>query len=1345
MNPPQLLNTVVASSLLTACSSLFNYCMSNNSTNATQMACRTHNRDLIEGDILSFTSPIRPENFSFLEMNNGVSSRPIYGHILKHTSQSVFTSNMTTSTEKTYIGSTILRDFVYNSSTSTSSLSTNSTTDQYFLPDSSAQPVTYNSSLTHDTASNITLYNISCKVSSSISVPDIQIIAHSSLSSSDHSTPHPTVQPLQNFSAEPPLSRSKRDIPTQPILDSYISARTKAYRAGTVLFEQSTKYLKTTLDTTRLFVILDNLNLRLTSLVHNSVLDHVKQQRYFIGNNQTLIILRQNLNIMNCNLICNENSLQLAGIWAFRNMTEPIPAECPRILLSDQLMVNKNKIMCTITQLTQYTTSNEVCFQQFKYMSSKLAKSFYPSYPAFFEDITKKYVKETLFATISSSAVDFTHSEFGCCACFGSPSQTPPADALGSQISKSYNQQLQSAITSYISYLTTLVSNTQILLDDLVNQAYTTTYNALTQLPKSVLVSNIKSIFPTLLPEHHGFSNYPSMPDFDSHFYSTVGSLHDLEFYQLFLDTDLTNLSIIQLNQLHAATLTFQQTLLQRLYKIQQSFITGPNLKIDLPHAVLHTTNTSVSAFKHYITNIFGIALEESQIALIYKIISNQKYNLFLELHTIIPNSSYPPAFLQSPPTSSPKLIDPLRTTAKPTTTPKPANPRAHIENILDQLPQDQPLSSHSTHAFLTDLSKAIEEIQKSLTPPSSQNLTTLPPSSIDPQLLNSTSPIIPHIPLLNIFPTSKVKRSIFSGFWGSIFGLATQDDVDNIKIFDHSLVDREKYLENSFLNLTQSTNDAIHTVQNISADLSSLISHNKQLSANFLSLFDTTLQTDHKLDNLLVSLKTTLQLTNVYTQILTELTVITESVTKFTLNIHNLVHNTIEVSSFDPRDISRHLGQSYIYSLQHAASSVTFNGNFYEVSYTFPVLSSPFALYSIKSLPIRHQPNFVDIVKTDKYVLLGGDYTGGSFNFELTGICSRKNDIYICNPELVPINQVLSCEKQIVAKDLTGASDMSSCYNSIVQTKTDFIQDYLFFPKNHLVVISSNIPDNITWFCGSLTDTAPLAPSINVLQYRPNCLLQTTYIHLLHEPQTFSDSSEIDHTDLDISQALSALDKLVVSNFNYSINYTAAMNILSNINSTLITDYQSIDDVLLSAHNIHLLDTTVHFNPFLAELPNLSTFALLLFISLQMHLVRTTLKWICCWPAIAMQTCSTACPTLRLLRTNRPVNFELQDRINASLPISPPAYHALAANLVPSITDRLTHTDSQHIHLTDYWMVLVSSPVLPPPVLFLLSDKTHFLHFDITTKELRTQLDEVVMRNVTPPLAVQKLYTPSL
>jgi hypothetical protein len=1129
-------------------------------------------------------------------------------------------------------------------------------------------------------------------------------------------------------------------------------------RLGLVFIKQGMKLIKSTLDIDSYYTILDRLSLRLTSISSKSVFHFLPKLQFATTKNTTLFILENPLSIIDGKAVCAEADLQLASLSSLVPSYDfTLPPSCPSLLLSDSVYFSKNKI----TGLMQpIACQDSMCWGQWNLMSKQINRSFFHNYTTFYEEISNKFPNIDLLLAVNQDRVFLTKASIGCFACIGTPDTPTDADILAHNISLTYQTQLTSSLSQFISVLTHLVDQSQQLLDDLVASSYTYIAHTSSPLPRLVLVTAIKQMTPTFLPTKIVFSLYPSLPNFDQLFTDTLTDTDDTYFYNALLNLDYDALSDLDLNKLYTMLLTFQQTLLRRLTDIKLTLNPDSSVKLSLPHRVLLSRSTPVSAFKNEVAGTFGL-LPEDNLHLIFKIMMTAKYHLFLELSSLL-NLDMDPAYayVTHPLTRPPKLLSPV--TSPPYLAPTPpwkstSSLSSTIQSLVQDYLNDQ--QGSNTDQYLALLSDAIHTYKSSLpsptpTPaPSTHTGSYTASSAASPSTSPApSSPPVSILPNLHLFGHPRTRRNIISSVLSTLTGLATNDDLNKVLIFDQNILDKESYLEYSFRNLSLDTSSMLKTVQNVTNDLSSLIAANAALTAEFDQLFKVQIQADKNMDVFLTSLKSTASLSNTYNKLLSELLVATFGVTKLTTIVHNILHNQLDPLYLDSQALRRFLGQSYLFSLKHSKLAVTFNGEQYDIIHQLPVLSEPFTLYKLMSLPMVHTTTYTDDLQISPYIILGSNHLTGLTDSSLSGLCVYDTDSYLCPSEAIHFSPLDVCERQLTIASLSPkVSNVSLCYDRFAQTSPAFRQKYLYHPRHNLLVVSSSMPDTLSWSCPTASDNVTINVGLNIITYRAGCTWHSSYLAILHPFVSYSQNIDLSLTELNVSLALRELDKYILSDDKHAVNYTAAIQILSAVNHSVSTGSRLIHQVIQSANQIQ--ESNLHtFNPFhfnlTAPVLHQSHLLQILFwtgllvlacfffgFTLQIKPIRLFFLSCCSFPCSACSICfrrlSTFIPSRRA-PTSPIYEFSTLQRRHLASP----------SGLIPADVDHLTPDDEVLLSNHRNWLVFTEAHVRPVPILFLLHDGHHYLNYNPETHQLLTTNSRIVKDRVYPPSVIQALIS---
>jgi hypothetical protein len=117
-------------------------------------------------------------------------------------------------------------------------------------------------------------------------------------------------------------------------------------------------------------------------------------------------------------------------------------------------------------------------------------------------------------------------------------------------------------------------------------------------------------------------------------------------------------------------------------------------------------------------------------------------------------------------------------------------------------------------------------------------------------------------------------KRS-WGSFWGGLFDLGTQDELEKIKDHELAISNSELSLANSLRNITDVNTHLLNSLQTVSSSVDSLVSRKKNLFSDIHSIMDQKVLTIDKFNGVFKILDKTTSLISEYLTLQTQTTLL--------------------------------------------------------------------------------------------------------------------------------------------------------------------------------------------------------------------------------------------------------------------------------------------------------------------------------------------------------------------------------------------------------------------------------------------------------------------------------------
>jgi hypothetical protein len=366
------------------------------------------------------------------------------------------------------------------------------------------------------------------------------------------------------------------------------------------------------------------------------------------------------------------------------------------------------------------------------------------------------------------------------------------------------------------------------------------------------------------------------------------------------------------------------------------------------------------------------------------------------------------------------------------------------------------------------------------------------------------------------------------SGFWTSIFGVATSDDL--IKAYENEIDIgiREDRVEKTVSLITDKTNELLTNYKSMALDLEKVERQEKTLFHYIDNIVKAETDSIKKLETLAKSIDRITVMNSELSSINVQTMLLIHSIEKLhTLVLMGLL-GTLDVAQM-PTELLQHYSVRNI-KIAVRSTHVEFlhSDKGYEMKLRIPTLSEPYIMYNLVAMPL-YLENHWSSVSLKNTVIVNSVLDSLETHIPLSSVCEQEENHYICNPSNVVIrHSQSSCELDIVQAIGNPKPAYPNCeYNRV---KLNAESQYAMIIRDKISV-SSMIEDSLNYICDNPQDSkvVPIEIGFRTYDLKPGCVYETRTLTIYNVPKYSKVGSYRDtDTELDLITAIGSLESML-------------------------------------------------------------------------------------------------------------------------------------------------------------------------------------------------------------------------
>ena len=911
---------------------------------------------------------------------------------------------------------------------------------------------------------------------------------------------------------------------------------------------------------------IDALSTKLASLRYATTLENL-QPLTVVSQEVVLTLFQTVLPLATSLQACK--TLQLEPLTLF-NLPIALKTSIP-ILLHDEISIGTDSVLCISPK---YTLREDDC------LSSILNKTRH-LLPFEKKEELRNYLLNSFIGTVahiivSSEEAVFTVNPYGNSACIGAynPKKMSKKAILDVKLlHEHFYEKLNSAFTDIYDYLDLIVSH----LGDTIHSISSDEFTLPIPLQsKEKSVEEIIKLMPLYLENHP--NRIPTYPIFEEFFLQSIKESPDYVLGDLKAE-DISRLTDRQRKILYSSLIQFREGLTRRMTEYMKAF----NLyqqTLYLPRTLLFVPNQNPSTFLYLIRTMIP-SIDENLLTEILIILQNEKASLLQDVSFLFKNATYVSHLTRSK--FSKLSRKQWKKYSSTVTGSYPIEDRHSQLNFLHNYHNlsdltftkndTSPFTEHGTevHVKSHGISKVFMNL---LSPNGKKPRSTYTERPLTPENHDNESNLIPFIKVV------RNKRS-WGSFWGGLFSLASQEDLDQVYSHELAIGNNELAKSTSLRNITDSNSHLLNSVQTVSASVNSLLAREKNLFSDIHAIMSKEELTLENFNSVFTTLDRSTSLISEYLTLQTQTTLLFNSIQKIQALVLSVLTSTLDVSQIPTSVLRPHLTSNIKLSLSQVKASFIYTPEGYQIKFLIPKLTRPYTVYYIQTVPFLRKDMWLSLI-IPKFLVMNGIHETIEYE-EAREACIPYQENYICPPDVLhqghlPKNN--SCSYQLVLSKLTESEpNLKTCFAVRLSKMTE----QRFLMKNEEIIISSPKEDWLQYHCldQSKNGQRALKIGVNRMPSLNGCQYETSQLQLRNPAQSsITISEQGSDRGLNIVKNLDSLDSILQDQLPKEVNLTALHLDLIKYNIHEESADKSIDEISKEVKNLESIRTMSEFSP---------------------------------------------------------------------------------------------------------------------------------------------------------------------
>jgi len=427
----------------------------------------------------------------------------------------------------------------------------------------------------------------------------------------------------------------------------------------------------------------------------------------------------------------------------------------------------------------------------------------------------------------------------------------------------------------------------------------------------------------------------------------------------------------------------------------------------------------------------------------------------------------------------------------------------------------------------------------------------------------------------------SRRQKRSWSGFWSSLFGTATAEEVQKIYDSEYLLSKEEQETRQSLNDLTGANKKMVSTMKSVFHSVTTLQDKQTALFKDIKDLVDSEYALVGNVKNTGRKLEAATRLINEYQAVASGSVLIFQTAEKMHRLIEAALTNVLDVGQVSLPSLRRFLTRNFRLSLTQVETQFRFSPVGYEAVFKIPRYGESFTVYWLKQLPSYISGNWFKIPNLSDKVIMNSE---GRIILpeEAKRACQIEKKDVLCNQGAVSVRQPLpsNCAANLVLALHSRQAELSSCVPKRIAYTMN--QDFMIKDES-LIIANPAAEDKLEIVCRtSKTDSSLTLPKgLSSVPYHKNCEYSTQEMTISGVQSELLGKVPILSSDLDQLNSLNlagnsmlALDSLGSASFNLS-------SLLTSLDVELEAQGKAVSELKAAQDQLDLTKQLTEIDPF--------------------------------------------------------------------------------------------------------------------------------------------------------------------
>jgi Baculovirus F protein len=432
---------------------------------------------------------------------------------------------------------------------------------------------------------------------------------------------------------------------------------------------------------------------------------------------------------------------------------------------------------------------------------------------------------------------------------------------------------------------------------------------------------------------------------------------------------------------------------------------------------------------------------------------------------------------------------------------------------------------------------------------------------------------------------TTRTKRSTWGNFWSSVWGSATQEQLQNVYKTEADTAQQElemqhvvsdvvknsALVQNSLKGVTQKLGTLQHEQQNLLTEISDILVKEKQgITA---------------VSRLAQAQDRTVMLVSEYSALHTQASLLMDIIGKTESLISTALTGSMNFLLLEMKSLRSLLPNEIGLSLQLAEVSFKFGPEGYQILFSVPRLSSPFLMYETKQLPIWQSRKWYALRNFKSKLIMNSNHDL-LLEEDVHKYCTRHRKTYLCPQQTVALyhDQATSCLAQLVLTHYARSqptANLSRC--ELEQIYYSSTQQYLM-QKPRVYIANPGENETITRICpgNNVSQNDSLPTGLNIFTLGKGCRLETSQLQITGPLDVLSppkDPSVIELAELGLIKTISLAETFLERGGTYTNDSDELTSLLTHYQDNLRLNGLPMNELKKQLSRLDSIDAIANFS----------------------------------------------------------------------------------------------------------------------------------------------------------------------